>query len=118
MDYVLYRVHPDGTGLQALTNSTDRLYHVPTWSADGQWIALVSVKDPNRQVSLIRLHPDGSGTDAIVGDLDVVDNSQNAPAWWRINGPSPLPWWTLLPGLFGFLFLWHMCHSGKSRIDS
>ncbi|MEU6259671.1 hypothetical protein [Streptomyces sp. NPDC047043] len=61
----LYRIHPDGTGLQQLTHnkSTDLRSTQPRYTPDGKWIVLTAVKPDSR--SLWAVPADGGTPDVI-----------------------------------------------------
>jgi Tol biopolymer transport system component len=49
VDYEIFAMKPDGTGLEQLTDNTAQEFN-PTWSADGGWIAFNSDRDGNLEI--------------------------------------------------------------------
>ena len=89
-DYELYRIRPDGTGIQRLTNSPGNDAH-PAFSPDGEWIAFATARNgfKDEAVALLLL-----GTFQPYGEIAVMradgwdvhvltDNSteEGAPTW-------------------------------------
>jgi Tol biopolymer transport system component len=89
-DYEIYRIRPDGTGLQRLTHSPGNDAH-PAFSPDGEWIAFSTARQgfkdeavglllsatfqPYGEIAVMR--PDGSDVRLL------TDNSteEGAPSW-------------------------------------
>ena len=57
----LYIVHPDGTGLRQLTNTTNISYLSPSWSPDGSHLAALELADNQAAIAhLVVMDADGS----------------------------------------------------------
>jgi Tol biopolymer transport system component len=74
--FVLYRVHPDGSGLQALTPPALNAA-TPDWSPDGNWLVYVELFDT--AAPIYRIRPDGTGRAALT-TLTAQDNYRT-PVW-------------------------------------
>ena len=76
-DMDVYTVGPEGEDLQPVLVSAGKLSHEewPSWSPDGQWLALTSTRDGNQELYVVR--PDGRDLRRLTSDpaLDMH------PAW-------------------------------------
>lgn len=67
-NYDLYRMLPDGSSVQRITDTT--VYEqMPAWSPDGKWIAFVEGTNLNREVYIMR--PDGSQRQRLTYDMAI-----------------------------------------------
>ena len=97
-DYEIYRIRPDGTGLERLTRSAGNDAH-PSFSPDGEWIAFATArqgfKDEAVQLLLsATFQPYGEIAVMRIDGSDVrilTDNSteEGAPSWVPGRRPSP-----------------------------
>lgn len=89
----VYLVHSDGSALQRLTSSPERVEFTPVWSPEGERIAFVGCSPPAQSCHLFVMAPDGSG-ETQVAALEVT-GGEGAVDWqplekplpeWRVNG--------------------------------
>ena len=76
-DMDVYSIGVDGEGLKSVLTSAGKLSHEewPSWSPDGQWLALSSTRDGNQEIYIV--HPDGSELRRLTND-PAIDSH---PAW-------------------------------------
>jgi Tol biopolymer transport system component len=75
----LYRMHPDGTDIQQLTDDAETRATQPRYSPDGEWILFTAATSTNRTLSAI---PAEGGEPVVVAD----ENSIYTHGVWQ---PTP-----------------------------
>ena len=69
----LYKIRPDGTGMQQLTNEPNFVDRLPHWSPDKNWIAFFSNR--SGPLAVWKIRSDGSGVQ------QVADAPSTYPVW-------------------------------------
>ena len=80
----IYRIRPDGTGLEQLTfnSGSDPRATIPSFSPDGAWIVFTSVTATGRNLAVIP----ADGGDAVVLAAGSEGHNFTAPAWQPSGG--------------------------------
>ncbi len=68
-DSQLYRIHPDGSGMEQLTEFTDHRATQPRYSPDGEWIVFTAVTSSSRSLWAI---PSDGGTPVVIADDEAI----------------------------------------------
>jgi Tol biopolymer transport system component len=72
----VYRVRPDGSDLQRLTDTPTQIGDLQ-WSPDEMWLLFTIIEEA--YVGIIRLHPDGSGLERMTVPALYASNPHYAP---------------------------------------
>lgn len=74
----LFRVRPDGTGLEQLTPYSWDVAIKHDWSPDGKWIVITTNADwanPNKGANLVLIRPDGTGATPLTRFKSPAENA-------------------------------------------